>query len=100
VPVQGSQVWAVYLAVGNAEDVWGRHMLAETADYVHAFYGYQGSGLGEVACDQGAAEQLGFEPRDHRVAVYFESAARAEEFVAVYDRQDLGSARVTTYCLD
>jgi len=27
-------------------------------------------------------------------------AARAQEFVAIYDRQDIGSAEVTTYCLD
>ncbi|PRY49785.1 hypothetical protein LY71_105230 [Geodermatophilus tzadiensis] len=100
VPVHGGQVWAVYLAVGDPDDEWGRHMLAETADYVHASFGYTGSGVGEVACDVGAAEQLGFDPQDHRVAVYFDSAARAQEFVAVYDRQDVGSASVTTYCLD
>ena len=100
VPVHGGQVWAVYLAVGDPDDEWGRHVLAETADYVHAFFGYTGSGVGEVACDVGAAEQLGFDPQDHRVAVYFDSAARAQEFVAVYDREDVGSASVTTYCLD
>ena len=54
-----------------------------------------------ITCDlAGAAEALGFDPEHNRVAVYFDSAARAQEFVAVYDRQDVGSAEVTTYCLD
>src|SRR3712207_8079419 len=75
------------------------HMLAETEDYAR-FLGWTGSGIGSVSCDQGAAEALGFDPDDHRVAVYFDSAARAQEFVAGYDRQDVGSAQVTTYCLD
>jgi hypothetical protein len=100
VPTQGSQVWAVYLAVADPDDMGGQHMLAETADYVHAFYGYTGSGIGSVSCDLGAAEQLSVDPNHHRVAVYFDSAARAQEFVAVYDREDVGSAPVATYCMD
>ncbi|WP_448612747.1 hypothetical protein [Modestobacter sp. URMC 112] len=98
-PVHGGQVWAVYLAVGSPDSDWDGHMLGEAEGYLVG-HGYTGSGIGEVGCDQGAAEQLGFDPADHRLAVYFDSAARAQEFVGVYDRQDLGSARVTTYCLD
>ncbi|MGX5654499.1 hypothetical protein ACWKWC_06975 [Geodermatophilus nigrescens] len=99
VPVHGSSVWAVYLAVGSPDSQWDSHMLGETASYA-GFLGYTGSGVGSVSCDQGAAEQLGFDPAASRVAVYFDSAARAQEFVAVYDRQDVGPAQVTTYCLD
>ena len=98
-PVHGSRVWAVYLAVGSPDSDGDRHMLGEAASYARGL-GYAGSGIGEVSCDQGAAEALGLDPADHRVAVYFPSSARAQEFVAVYDRQDVGSAQVTTYCLD
>src|SRR3712207_5578335 len=95
----GGVAWAVYLAVGSPDVQWDMHKLGETESYAR-FLGYTGSGIGSVSCDQGAAEALGLDPDDHRVAVYFDSAARAQEFVAVYDRQDVGSVRVTTYCLD
>ena len=75
------------------------HMLGGTESCAR-FLGYAGSGIGSVSCDHGAAEALGFDPGDDRVAVYFDSTARAQEFVAVYDRQDVGSAPVTTYCSD
>ena len=98
-PVHGGRVWAVYLAVGSPDSDWDMHMLGETESYVRMF-GYVGSGIGSVGCDQGAAEALGFHPGDNRVAVYFATAAHAQEFVAGYDRQDAGSAQVSTYCLD
>jgi len=98
-PVHGGRAWAVYLAVGSPDSEWDMHMLGETESYLQG-QGYTGSGIGSVGCDQGAAEALGVDPQDNRVAVYFDSAARAQEFVAVYDRQDVGSAEVTTYCLD
>ena len=100
ISVHGGRAWAVYLAVGSPDSDWDMHMLGETESYVRGMFGYVGSGIGSVGCDQGAAEALGFDPDDNRVAVYFDSAARAQEFQAVYDRQDLGSAPVTTYCLD
>jgi hypothetical protein len=98
-PVHGGRVWAVYLAVGSPDSEWDMHKLGEAESYLQG-HGYLGSGIGSVGCDQGAAEALGFDPTNNRVAVYFDSAARAQEFVAVYDRQDVGSAEVTTYCLD
>src|SRR5688572_18182236 len=98
-PVHGGRVWAVYLAVGSPDSEWDMHKLGETESYLQG-QGYTGSGIGSVGCDQGAAEALGVDSQDNRVAVYFDSAARAQEFVAVYDRQDVGSAEVTTYCLD
>ncbi len=98
-PVHGGRAWAVYLAVGSPDSDWDIYMLGETESYLR-LQGYTGSGIGSVGCDQGAAEALGFDPGNNRVAVYFDSAARAQEFVAVYDRQDVGSAEVTTYCLD
>ncbi len=98
-PVHGGRVWAVYLAVGSPDSDWDMHMLGEAEGYLQG-HGYTGSGIGSVGCDQGAAEALGFDPGDNRLAVYFDSAALAQQFVLVYDRQDVGSAPVTTYCLD
>ncbi len=98
-PVHGARVWAVSLAVGSPDSEWDMHKLGETESYLRG-HGYTGSGIGAVGCDQGAAEALGFDPQNNRVAVHFDSAARTQEFVAVYDRQDVGSAEVTTYCLD
>ena len=98
-PVHGGRAWAVYLAVGSPDSDWEMDVLAETESYVRGL-GYVGSGIGSVGCDQGAAEALGYPSSENRVAVYFDSAARAKEFVAVYDRPDLGTAQVTTYCLD
>ncbi|MGX5655387.1 hypothetical protein ACWKWC_11500 [Geodermatophilus nigrescens] len=97
--MHGSRVWAVYLAVGDHTYNGDLHTLAVTADHLEDL-GYTGSGIGDVSCDQGAVEQLGFSPEHQRVAVYFESAALAEQFVAAYDRQEVGTAPVTTYCLD
>jgi|1186.fasta_scaffold272813_2 hypothetical protein len=97
---QGAQVWAVYLAVAEADDPSGEALLAETSHHVLSTFGYSGSGIGDVSCDQGAAEQLGLDPPNQRVAVYFDSAASAQQFVGAYDRRSVGSARVTTYCLD
>ncbi|MGK5112292.1 MULTISPECIES: hypothetical protein [unclassified Geodermatophilus] len=99
VPTQGARVWAVYLAVGTPFDESQAHLLGETESYANGL-GYTGSGIGSVGCDQGAAEQLGLAPDDNRVAVYFATAEHAQQFVAVYDRPDLGSAEVATYCLD
>ena len=53
-----------------------------------------------VLLDAPDAPDAGFHPDDNRFAVYFDSVARAQEFVLVHDRQDVGSAEVTTYCLD
>lgn len=97
---QGSTVWAVYLDTGSPADEWQAASLGETESYLTGLYGYTGSGIGSVSCDAGAAEQLGFVPDDDRLAVYFATAEDATTFVAIYDRQDVGSAEVTTYCLD
>ncbi|MGY1770902.1 hypothetical protein [Blastococcus sp. SYSU D00813] len=97
---QGSVVWAVYLDTGSPVDEWQAASLGETESYLTGLYGYTGSGIGSVSCDAGAAEQLGFVPDDNRLAVYFATAEDATTFVAIYDRQDVGSAEVTTYCLD
>lgn len=61
-------------------------------------HGYVGSGIGAVSCDDGAAEQLGSVPDDNRLAVYFATAEDARTSVAVHDRQDVGSAQVSTLC--
>ena len=56
--------------------------------------------IGSVGCDQGAAEALGLDPDDNRVAVYFATAADAQLFEGLYDRRTWGSAQVSVFCAD
>jgi hypothetical protein len=95
----GAQLWGVYLAAGAADDVWQAHAVGEAEGFLTG-QGFTGSGIGSVSCDQGAAEQLGLAPEHDRVAVYFATAEQAQQFVDVYERDTLGTALVTTYCLD
>ncbi len=97
--MHGARRWAVYVAVGSPSSDSEMHALGEAESFLRGT-GYVGSGIGSVGCDLGAAESLGFDPGHNRVAVYFDSAADAQLFQGGYERQDLGSAQVTTYCLD
>ena len=95
----GAQLWAVYLAVASPASDAETRALEETDAYLRGL-GYEGSGIGSVGCDQGAAQSLGLDSGDNRVAVYFDTQIDAQAFVAAYDRQDLGATAVITYCLD
>ena len=99
ISTHGAQLWAVYLAVGSPASDAETRALEETDAYLRGL-GYEGSGIGSVGCDQGAAPSLGLDSGDNRVAVYFDAQIDAQAFVDAYDRQDLGSTAVITYCLD
>ncbi len=99
VSTHGARLWGVYLAAGSPGDAGDSHAVGEAESFLIG-QGFAGSGIGSVSCDQGAAEQLGLAPDDHRVAVYFATAEQAQQFVDVYEREPLGTALVTTYCLD
>ena len=91
----GEPTWGVYLAVGDVTDP----TVQEAYDHAISL-GYAGAGIGQLGCDEGAAEALGADQADMRVAVYFDSREKAEEFVAMYDQPTVGVVEVTTYCLD
>jgi hypothetical protein len=94
----GGTYWGLYLAVaGDAEDP----TLAEWVERAEGA-GYT-TGAGELACDDGAAAELGVPPEWFGVAVYFaspEDAEAASEWFATNSGEPYGIARVTTYCLD
>jgi hypothetical protein len=94
-PVHGAQRWAVYVAVGPPGD----SALPPVLDEVRRS-GWEGAGIGELSCDAGAAEALGRDPSDHAVAVYFETPEQVEAFARFYGKPYVGTAQVTTYCLD
>jgi hypothetical protein len=99
IATHGAQVWAVYLAVGSPASDAETRTLEETDAYLRSL-GYEGSGIGSVGCDQGAAQSLGLDSGDNRVAVYFDAQIHAQAFVDAYERPDLGATAVITYCLD
>ena len=99
VATHGASLWGVYLAAGDPVDPWADHALGEAESFL-TWQGFTGSGIGSVACDQGAAEQLGLAPDANRLAVYFATADQARQFTDAYERDVLGTALVTTYCLD
>ncbi len=55
---------------------------------------------GSIACDQGAAAQLGVRGDLATVAVYFERFREATRFARALDPSPLGIARVQTFCAD
>ncbi len=99
VATHGASLWGVYLAAGDPVDPWADHALGEAQSFL-TWQGFTGSGIGSVACDLGAAEQLGLAPDANRLAVYFATADQARQFTDAYERDVLGTALVTTYCLD
>jgi hypothetical protein len=93
--VHGGVVWGVYLAVG--ETIADPALDAATARAETV--GYQ-AGVGDIACDQPAAETLGVPPESSVVAIYFDTRADAEAAGALFEPPPVGIAKVTTFCLD
>ena len=58
------------------------------------------AGVGDIACDQPAAEELGVPLDSSAVAIYFDTREDAESAAALFDPPPVGIAKVTTYCLD
>jgi hypothetical protein len=90
---QGGTYWAVYIAVDD-----GGTYIRRVADRMEE----QGVAVssGEIACDHGAAEELGVPEEVLAVAAYFDTNADAAAFFAAVDPSPLGVARVQTYCQD
>ena len=96
-PEQGGVYWGAYVWLGPA----GAAAAESVAEDVRAL-GATPS-VGELACDQGAAESLGTNA-EWRVAVYFRTRQEAEDWLLgsgfVGHEAGTGVARVTTFCLD
>jgi hypothetical protein len=60
------------------------------------------SGVGDIGCDQGRPRGADLDPdRDYvHAALYFADRAAAQQFVDAYEPGVVGTADVTTYCLD
>jgi len=93
--VHGGTAWGVYVSVSESFD----DPALETATADAAALGYE-AGVGEIACDQPAAETLGVPPDAFVVAIYFDTRADAEAAAALFDQPPVGIAKVTTFCLD
>lgn len=90
----GGSYVGVYLAVGAPGSAALDRAIRQLADLGIEAY------AGDIACDQGAAEQLGVSSDVQAVALYFETRRDARTWASALDPAPLGIARVTTYCLD
>ena len=93
-PMHGSRYWAAYLAVGAPGDPALQQVLEDVQE------SWPGAGLGELGCDQGAAEALGRDRAEHAVAVYFPTQQHITEFRRRWDAPFVGAVQVTTFCGD
>jgi hypothetical protein len=92
----GQEPWGVYLiAAQDYSDAERARMEAVHRD-LQAF-GYRGF-LGTL-CDEGA-EAAGVDPYADAVAIYFRTQAEAQQFIALWNRPLVGSARVLIVCGD
>jgi hypothetical protein len=95
-PEHGGTYFGVYVAIADAGDEAALQQSAEALDAT----GYHEWSLGDISCDQGAAEQLGVPEDSGRVAVYFETREEAEAFTQSLPSPILRIAKVKTFCLD
>jgi hypothetical protein len=97
----GSTPWAVYLEV--SDDAESPALAAAGQSVIEAGYSDAYYGGGQLGCDQGAPEALGFSGDAHTVATYFETQAEAQQARAAFEARGhevVGVAHVKTYCLD
>ena len=96
VPEHGGTYWAVYLAVGGETD------LEDAIQYLTEVRNLElgAVAVGDVNCDEGAAEALGADPGSLRVAVYFDSSQDATAWAATLPADPVGIVEVRTFCLD
>jgi hypothetical protein len=93
-PVDGARLWAAYLAVAAPGDPALQQVLEEVQQL------WPGAGLGELGCDQGAAEALGRDQAEHAVAVYFATEQHVTEFRRRWGGPYVGAVQVTIFCAD
>lgn len=96
VPEQGGTYWGVYVAIADPGDEPSLQQSAEALDAM----GISEYSLGDISCDEGAAEELGVPKDSGRVAVYFENEEEARAFSNSLPSPILRIAEVKTFCLD
>lgn len=95
-PEHGGTYFGVYVAIADAGDEAALQQSAEALDAL----GYNQYSLGDISCDEGAADQLGVPEDSGRVAVYFETRDEAGAFTQSLPSPILRIAKVRTFCLD
>jgi hypothetical protein len=101
-PEHGGRYWAVYIWAGASPDDPQARAARDAAEQL----GFNPGG-GDLACDDGAAGQLGVPQAWSGVAIYFETRLDAETAYEWFLEADpeaavapVGVAEVRTYCLD
>jgi hypothetical protein len=95
-PEQGGTYFGVYVAIAKPGDEASLQASAEALDAI----GISEYSIGDISCDEGAAEELGVPKDSGRVAVYFTTREEADAFTASLPSPILRIARVKTFCLD
>jgi hypothetical protein len=95
-PEQGGTYWGVYVAIADKGDDAALQQSAEALDAL----GYSEYSIGDISCDEGAAEELGVPEDSGRVAVYFETEEEARAFSGSLPSAIVRIAEVKTFCLD
>ena len=90
----GTEPWGVYLIVAQDYSAAERSRMEAVHRDLRAF-GYRGF-LGTL-CDEGA-EAAGVDPYGDGVVIYFRTQAEAQQFIALWNRPIVGSARVLIIC--
>jgi cell division septation protein DedD len=90
----GTEPWAVYLIAAQDYSAAERSRMEAVHRDLQAF-GYRGF-LGTL-CDEGA-EAAGVDPYGDAVVIYFRTQAEAQQFLALWNRPSVGSARVLIIC--
>jgi hypothetical protein len=96
VPEQGGTYFGVYVAIADPGDQASLQASAEALDAI----GISEYSIGDISCDEGAAEELGVPKDSGRVAVYFNSREDAGAFTQSLPSPILRIAKVRTFCLD
>lgn len=99
---QGSQAWAVYLAVAPEGAADSPELLAADAAAGEAGYS-AGQGFSSLACDRGAAEALGLPESSMVASLYFDAQDQAVQARDAFESRGqpvVGVVQVTMYCLD
>lgn len=95
----GAPAWGVYMVVTEPGSDEG----LDAANTVAGAAGYRSLGLGELRCDENAAEHLGVDAEMWGAALYFETSDEAELVFASFAERGFrpfGIAGVITYCMD
>jgi hypothetical protein len=90
----GQEPWGVYLSAAQDYSAAERSRMAAVHRDLQAL-GYRGF-IGTL-CDEGA-EAAGVDPYGDAVAIYFRSQTDARQFLALWNRPSVGSAKVLIVC--